>query len=78
MACCGFNPEGNVDKRASESSLESACELSSEPELPWLSKSEVRAAVRNQRGAEELMATVRQVRRPSQAAAVFAVASSQH
>eukprot|EP00969_Alexandrium_andersonii_P357243 15448345-Alexandrium_andersonii.AAC.1 len=41
---CGFNPEGNVERKASKSSLETAFELSAEPELPWLSKSEVRAA----------------------------------
>eukprot|EP00969_Alexandrium_andersonii_P271980 12020225-Alexandrium_andersonii.AAC.1 len=29
LAGCGFNPEGNVDKGASRSSLESAFELSS-------------------------------------------------
>eukprot|EP00969_Alexandrium_andersonii_P330505 14607384-Alexandrium_andersonii.AAC.1 len=60
LAQCGFNPEGNVERKASKGRLESAFELSSEPELPWLSKSGVRAAVRNQRGADELVATVRQ------------------
>eukprot|EP00969_Alexandrium_andersonii_P323849 14309183-Alexandrium_andersonii.AAC.1 len=64
LARCGVNPEGNVDRRPSKGSLEAAFELSSEPELPWLSKSENRAAVRNQQGADELVATVRQSRRP--------------
>eukprot|EP00969_Alexandrium_andersonii_P207644 9173515-Alexandrium_andersonii.AAC.1 len=48
-------------------------ELSSEPEPPWLSKSEVRAAIRSQQAADELVATVRQSRRAS----TFVVASSQ-
>eukprot|EP00969_Alexandrium_andersonii_P294323 13009068-Alexandrium_andersonii.AAC.1 len=44
LAQCGFNPAGKVDRRPSKGSLEAAFGLSSEPELPWLSKSEVRAA----------------------------------
>eukprot|EP00969_Alexandrium_andersonii_P108618 4792289-Alexandrium_andersonii.AAC.1 len=34
LSRCGFNPEGNAGKGTSKSSLESAFELSSEPELP--------------------------------------------
>eukprot|EP00969_Alexandrium_andersonii_P316923 14001203-Alexandrium_andersonii.AAC.1 len=77
MSHCGCNPEGNMSTADSEGSLEAAFALSAPPELPWLSQSSVMEAVRNRRGAEELVATVRAVSRPSQAAAVFSVASRQ-
>eukprot|EP00969_Alexandrium_andersonii_P001575 68945-Alexandrium_andersonii.AAC.1 len=76
LACCGFNPEGNMTQSESGGSLEAAFALTAPPELPWLSKSAVRAAVRNRQGAEELAATARAVRRSSQAASVFSVASA--
>eukprot|EP00969_Alexandrium_andersonii_P022490 984529-Alexandrium_andersonii.AAC.1 len=64
MARCGFNLEGNVEsEKPSQSSLQAAFESLSEPELPWLSKEEVRAAVRNQRAVVELVSTVRRLRR---------------
>eukprot|EP00969_Alexandrium_andersonii_P109402 4826497-Alexandrium_andersonii.AAC.1 len=63
MARCGFNPDGNVEQKPSRSSLDAAFEVLSEPELPWLSKAEVRAAIRNQRAAAELASTVRKTRR---------------
>eukprot|EP00969_Alexandrium_andersonii_P200362 8850472-Alexandrium_andersonii.AAC.1 len=69
MAHCGFNPEGNMPTVEPEGSLEAAFALSAQPELPWLALSAVKEATRNQQGAEELLATVRAVSRPSQAAA---------
>eukprot|EP00969_Alexandrium_andersonii_P262588 11608799-Alexandrium_andersonii.AAC.1 len=70
MARCGFNPEGNVESR---SSLQAAFEWLSEPALSWLSREEVRFAVRNQKAAVELMPAVRKTRR----AGAFEVPSSQ-
>eukprot|EP00969_Alexandrium_andersonii_P313430 13847630-Alexandrium_andersonii.AAC.1 len=60
MARRGFNPEGNVESR---NSLQAAFESLSEPTLPWLSREEVRFAVRNQTAAVELMPAVRKTRR---------------
>eukprot|EP00969_Alexandrium_andersonii_P088126 3887337-Alexandrium_andersonii.AAC.1 len=74
MARCGFDPEGNVEsQKPSRSSLQAAFGLLTEPGLLWLSKAEVRAAVRNQRAAVELVSAVRKTRR----AGTFEVASSQ-
>eukprot|EP00969_Alexandrium_andersonii_P124132 5485568-Alexandrium_andersonii.AAC.1 len=77
MAHCGCNPEGNMPIVESSGSLDSAFALSAQPVLPWLARSAVGEATRNQRGAEELVAAVRVIGLPSQAAAVFSVASSQ-
>eukprot|EP00969_Alexandrium_andersonii_P141883 6272905-Alexandrium_andersonii.AAC.1 len=59
MARCGVNPEGNVDAK---SSSQATFEALSESALPWLSREEVRFAVRNQK-AVELMPSVCKTRR---------------
>eukprot|EP00969_Alexandrium_andersonii_P346936 15338690-Alexandrium_andersonii.AAC.1 len=60
-----------------EGRLEEALGLPALSELNWLSKSAVRAAVRNRQGAEELVATVQLASRSSHKPAVFSVASAQ-
>eukprot|EP00969_Alexandrium_andersonii_P301041 13309431-Alexandrium_andersonii.AAC.1 len=60
MARRGFNPEGNVDAK---SSLQAAFESLSEPASPWLSREEVRFAVRDRKAAVESMPAVRKTRR---------------